>query len=67
MRLGLCPASGQQESFFLFRLIENRVVVAGGGEAGGQNWELGISRCKLLHKEWINHKVLLYSTGNHIH
>ena len=41
MRLGLCPASGQQESFFLFRLIENRVVVAGGGEAGGRA-ELGV-------------------------
>ena len=24
----------------------------------------GISRCKLLHTEWINNKVLLHSTGN---
>ena len=30
------------------------------------NWELGISRCKLLHIKWINNKVLLYSTGNYI-
>ena len=26
---------------------------------------VGISRCKLLYREWIN-KVLLYSTGNYI-
>ena len=29
------------------------------------DWEFGISRCKLLHIEWINN-VLLYSTGNYI-
>ena len=29
-------------------------------------WDLGISRCKLLYLEWINNKVLLYSTGNYI-
>ena len=36
------------------------------GEAGGRgmDWEFGISRCKLLYIEWINNKVLLYSTGN---
>ena len=28
--------------------------------------EFGISRCKLLYVEWINSKVLLYSTGNYI-
>ena len=28
--------------------------------------EFGVSRCKLLYIEWINNKVLLYSTGNHI-
>ena len=26
--------------------------------------EFGVGRCKLLHLEWINTKVLLYSTGN---
>ena len=38
------------------------------GEAGrgGMDWEFGISRCKLLHVEWINNKVLLYSTGDYI-
>ena len=29
-------------------------------------WEFGISRCKLLYREWISNKVLLYSTGNYI-
>lgn len=32
----------------------------------GKDWELGISRCKLLYTEWINNKVLLYCTGNYI-
>ena len=30
------------------------------------DWEFGVSTCKLLHLEWINDKVLLYSTGNYI-
>ena len=30
------------------------------------DWEFEISRCKLLYTEWVNHKVLLYSTGNYI-
>ena len=29
-----------------------------------KDWEFGISRYKLLYIGWINHKVLLYSTGN---
>ena len=29
-------------------------------------WEVGVSRCKLFYIEWINNKVLLYSTGNFI-
>ena len=29
-------------------------------------WEIGVGRCKLLHLEWTNNKVLLYSTGNYI-
>ena len=28
-------------------------------------WEFGVSRCKLLHTEWIN-KVLAYSTENYV-
>ena len=30
------------------------------------DWELGVGRCKLLDRGWINHKVLLDSTGNYI-
>ena len=40
-------------------------MVAGGEVGGGQNWELGISRCKLLYTECINNKVLENSTGNY--
>ena len=38
----------------------------GGGRKGGMDWEFGISRCKLLHLEWISNEVLPYSTGNYI-
>ena len=38
----------------------------GRADRGGIEWEAGISRCKLLYIEWINNKVLLYSTGNFI-
>lgn len=34
----------------------------GWGDRGGMDWELGIGRCKLFYREWINHKVLLYGT-----
>ena len=30
------------------------------------DWEAGVSRCKLLHLEWINNKILLYDTRNYI-
>ena len=46
---------------------ENRLVMAkeeGGWE--GMDWESGVSRCKLQYIGWINHQVLLYSTGNYI-
>ena len=35
----------------------------GGGR--GMEWELGVSRCQLLYRKWIN-KALLYSIGNYI-
>ena len=38
----------------------------GGGRGSGMDWEFGVSRCKLLHLEWISNEVLLYSTGNAI-
>ena len=31
----------------------------------GVEWESVNSICKLLHTDWINNKVLLYSTGNY--
>ena len=31
----------------------------------GMDWEFEISRCKLLYIEWINSKILLYSTGTY--
>ena len=36
----------------------------GGREREGLG--VGVGRCKLLHLEWINNKILLYSTGNYI-
>ena len=30
------------------------------------DWEFGTSIYKLLYREWINNKVLLYCTGNYI-
>ena len=36
------------------------------GGGSGMDWEFGVSRCKLLHLEWISNEVLLYSTGNYI-
>ena len=47
--------------------IKNRLMVAKGeGVGGGKEWEVGVSRCKLLRTGWINNKVLLYSTENYI-
>ena len=43
--------------------MENRLEVAKGKEKG---WEFEVSRCKLLHLEWIGSEVLLYSSGNYI-
>ena len=30
------------------------------------DWEFGVSRCKLLHLEWINNEVLLHNIANYI-
>ena len=46
------------------RCREETCDCQGGG--GGMAWEFVISRCKILYIEWINNKVLLYSTGNYI-
>ena len=46
--------------------VENRLVAAIG--IGVRKDWIGVwdSRWKLAYKEWINNKVLLYSTGSHI-
>ena len=38
----------------------------GGCQQGCMEWDTGISRPKFLYREWINKKVLLYSTENYI-
>ena len=49
------------------RDIENRTEVAKGKRGGsGMDREFGVSRCKLLHLEWISNGVLLYNIGNFI-
>ena len=43
-----------------FRDTEIRLLVAKGERAGGRmEWEVGVSRCKLLYVEWIKNKVWL--------
>ena len=42
------------------------MVAKGEGGGSGMDGEFGVSRCKLLHLEWISNEVLLYSTGNYI-
>ena len=38
-----------------------------GGEGGsGMDWEFGVSRCRLLHLEWIGNQVLMHSRGNYV-
>ena len=44
---------------------KNNVIVGRWG-GRGMHWEFWVNRYKLLHLEWINNKVLLYSTGNYI-
>ena len=36
------------------------------GGGSGRDWEFGISKCTLLHLEWVSHEVLLHSTSNYI-
>lgn len=42
-------------------------LVAAKGEGGRRvDSEPGVSRCKLLHREWIGSKVLLHSAGSYV-
>ena len=43
------------------------MVAKGQGVGRGLDWEATVSKCKLVYMEWINNKVLLYSTGNDIY
>jgi len=46
--------------------IQNRWLVAKGEGVGEEmEWEVGVSRCRLLCTEWINNVVLLCNTGNY--
>ena len=36
------------------------------GGGSGMDWEFGVSRCKLLHLDWISNEVLQYIIGNYI-
>ena len=38
----------------------------GKGVGGGMDWKVGTRRRKVFYIEWINRKVLLYSTDNYI-
>ena len=41
----------------------------GGGGGRGTDWEFGVSRCKLLHLEWISNEILCIALGtmsNHL-
>ena len=42
------------------------VVAKGKGVRRWMEWEVGVSRCKLLHLEGINTKIILYSIENYI-
>ena len=41
---------------------EQNCSCQGGGS--GMDWEFAVSKCKLLHLDWIGNEVLLYGTGN---
>ena len=47
-------------------LEEQTCGCQGEGGRSGVDWEFGVSRCKLLHFEWMSNEILLYSTGNYI-
>ena len=42
------------------------MVAQGEGEGSGMDWEFGVSRCKLLHLEWMSNEVIPCDTGNFI-
>ena len=47
-------------------IVNRLLVVKEEGVGREQEWEIGVSSCKLLYKEWVNNKVLLCSIDNYI-
>lgn len=43
---------------------KNRLVIAEGWGWGRDEWEAGVSRCRLLSIGWTNSNILLYSIEN---
>ena len=58
--------STKQKQTHRHRNQTNGCQGGGGRRREMMYWGFGVGRCKLLHLEWINNKVLLYSTGNYI-
>ena len=50
------------------KLVENRLEATKGEVGKGKGWtgSLGLVEANLLHLEWVNHKFLMYRTGNYI-
>ena len=46
--------------------LENRLVFARVGGRNGMDWELGVTRFKLQHLEWIISEILLCLTENYV-
>ena len=45
---------------------EHTCCCQGVGERSRMDWEFCLSRCKLLHFEWISKDILLYRKGNYV-
>ena len=45
---------------------DSEIILMGEGWEKRMDWESEVGRCKLLHLEWINNKVLMYSTESYI-
>ena len=58
-QMNLCTKQKQTDSDMGNRLV----VIKGGGSE--MDCEFGVNSCKLLHLEWIDNKILFYSTGNY--
>ena len=50
----------------LTHIKNNFVVAKGEGQRETDKLGVGVGRCKVLHLEWINKKVLLYSIENYV-